>query len=939
MALQLDTNSLSNGTLKNGQSHSPCSNDSGFHSDQVPSENITAPTRVRGTTHKPTYVSVFASDPDPNTLFDRLDRRFSTSRPDCLSSPLRLPRTDEEKRSKSPVAAPVIPPMNIPCSAPARRTSVQVFNFPISSTLMDESPMNQHSRGASYDSTPSQRSQRSSTVIESVMSLPTDGASSLKYKDPPTVPFERSSEEQSHSREPSHDSVLSQDSDWSAEKVPTVEITSPVSATNEPVDSLPPGTDNEYFTLAELPPDPSKQAYSEHPSGYNDSDLKQEGEECPVLQKEAEISVLEYKSEHEIPTSRPPVEEADGVKDTENVDLFENNDSGMITSSSSPLPSPVSVIQNRSEQISSSLEIGVYGEMEKAKMTFTAHSTPTFSMKQSQSTQLSPSGSERFLAGTNDGSDMNTKNAVIESHNRTPLRAPTNTAESTSLYSSLPADGSHYAAAYASISDVPRRHQISVSSKAASVKPTSPSRPACMSGRQSVNKLIEKFSKLDDGSPVMPQPIPSRSAPSPSSSPRSLRRTFGWRPSSVHLSSSSFDSSFSTRSLSLSASLATPEKSFTGESSPFQTPEGTVTGHSDESEMKKQNLEDEPTSLAKVVIDDTPPPHSAAPLSEPCATVQRHDMSRPTHMSLDLTGDNEKISDKPSSFHSLPTTAQTAAVKRGGLDFSRYDDITEDDIIGRPVDLDDGEPNVILSSKEIPSAVPFFPRSKPTQEQLDECRDVLGPKCFADYDIFTVNLKRSAGSLSGSVGVILSTAASNDQYIAIHKVITGSIADKSDLLEKGDRVFFVQGRSTRNMTASEAREIMRSSAEVVTFVLGRPLAPLALSTPVELFSTVSIDPDTFKYSPQVEEVELTKGSLGVGLALDGGRRSVYGDRPIVVKRIFEGGSAAKSGKVKVGDQVLAIDGISMEGMTYLEATKTLRSRPEGPVKITIKSRL
>lgn len=33
---------------------------------------------------------------------------------------------------------------------------------------------------------------------------------------------------------------------------------------------------------------------------------------------------------------------------------------------------------------------------------------------------------------------------------------------------------------------------------------------------------------------------------------------------------------------------------------------------------------------------------------------------------------------------------------------------------------------------------------------------------------------------------------------------------------------------------------------------------------------------------------LTKGSLGVGLALDGGRGSVFGDRPIVIKRIFEG---------------------------------------------------
>ncbi|VDM42845.1 unnamed protein product [Toxocara canis] len=144
------------------------------------------------------------------------------------------------------------------------------------------------------------------------------------------------------------------------------------------------------------------------------------------------------------------------------------------------------------------------------------------------------------------------------------------------------------------------------------------------------------------------------------------------------------------------------------------------------------------------------------------------------------------------------------------------------------------------------------------------------------------------------------------------------------------------------MTTSEARALMKSPAPMVSLVLGRLHSSEAFtfsSAPLELFSTVSIDPDRFHYSPKAEEIVLTKGSLGVGLALDGGRGSVYGDRPIVVKRIFEGGSAAKSGRIKVGDQVIAIDDVSTKGMSYLEATKTLRSRPEGPVKISIYSRV
>uniref|UniRef100_F1L8S5 Pro-interleukin-16 n=1 Tax=Ascaris suum TaxID=6253 RepID=F1L8S5_ASCSU len=176
----------------------------------------------------------------------------------------------------------------------------------------------------------------------------------------------------------------------------------------------------------------------------------------------------------------------------------------------------------------------------------------------------------------------------------------------------------------------------------------------------------------------------------------------------------------------------------------------------------------------------------------------------------------------------------------------------------------------------------------------------------------------------------------------VQNVITGSIADHSDFIDRGDRVFFIQGRSTRMMSTSEARALIKSPAPVVSFVLGRCRSSDASTftpAPLELFSTVSIDPDRFHYSQKAEEVVLMKGNLGVGLALDGGRGSIYGDRPIVVKRIFEGGSAAKSGRIKVGDQIIAIDGVATNGLSYLEATKTLRSRPEGPVTITIYSRI
>merc|ERR1711893_254816 len=56
------------------------------------------------------------------------------------------------------------------------------------------------------------------------------------------------------------------------------------------------------------------------------------------------------------------------------------------------------------------------------------------------------------------------------------------------------------------------------------------------------------------------------------------------------------------------------------------------------------------------------------------------------------------------------------------------------------------------------------------------------------------------------------------------------------------------------------------------------------------------------------EVELIRGSKGYGITIAGGTLHQYhpGDNGIYVTRLTEGGPAAKSGKIAVGDRLLAI---------------------------------
>uniref|UniRef100_A0A8C0V083 Multiple PDZ domain crumbs cell polarity complex component n=1 Tax=Cyanistes caeruleus TaxID=156563 RepID=A0A8C0V083_CYACU len=88
--------------------------------------------------------------------------------------------------------------------------------------------------------------------------------------------------------------------------------------------------------------------------------------------------------------------------------------------------------------------------------------------------------------------------------------------------------------------------------------------------------------------------------------------------------------------------------------------------------------------------------------------------------------------------------------------------------------------------------------------------------------------------------------------------------------------------------------------------------------------------------PQYKTITLDRGPDGLGFSIVGGYGSPHGDLPIYVKTVFAKGAAAEDGRLKRGDQIIAVNGQSLEGVTHEEAVAILK-RTKGTVTLTVLS--
>jgi len=216
-------------------------------------------------------------------------------------------------------------------------------------------------------------------------------------------------------------------------------------------------------------------------------------------------------------------------------------------------------------------------------------------------------------------------------------------------------------------------------------------------------------------------------------------------------------------------------------------------------------------------------------------------------------------------------------------------------------------------------------RQTPAKVKMVVFRDEASVKEEDMFDVMEVELTKKPGK-----GLGLSIVGrKNGNGVFISDVVRGGTAEADGRLMKGDQILAVNGQDLKSATQEEAAAVLKTAMGKVTIKLGRLKAGSKRNSNIDRSSNLG---------PQLQTrtVILERGPDGLGFSIVGGHCSPHGDLPIYVKTVFEKGAAAHGGQLHRGDQIVAVNSVSLEGLTHQEAVAVLK-RAQGNVTLTIQS--
>ncbi|XP_017779557.1 PREDICTED: uncharacterized protein LOC108564876 isoform X2 [Nicrophorus vespilloides] len=201
----------------------------------------------------------------------------------------------------------------------------------------------------------------------------------------------------------------------------------------------------------------------------------------------------------------------------------------------------------------------------------------------------------------------------------------------------------------------------------------------------------------------------------------------------------------------------------------------------------------------------------------------------------------------------------------------------------------------------------------------------------------------------GSIGITLAGGVDYEtKEITVHKVRQGSPAHRDGRLSKGVRILSINGKTMKGLTHAESIAILKENVPEVVLVIYnmKEVATTPALTPSSRHSSMydllkiapKDSPIPASHSVKQEEIVVTlvKDAASLGFSMEGGKESLQGDVPLVIKKLFTGGTADKCGKLKVGDEIIDVNGINVTNMPRIDVWSLMKKLPDGDVILKVR---
>ncbi|XP_057363680.1 membrane-associated guanylate kinase, WW and PDZ domain-containing protein 1 isoform X4 [Manis pentadactyla] len=214
---------------------------------------------------------------------------------------------------------------------------------------------------------------------------------------------------------------------------------------------------------------------------------------------------------------------------------------------------------------------------------------------------------------------------------------------------------------------------------------------------------------------------------------------------------------------------------------------------------------------------------------------------------------------------------------------------------------------------------------------------------------YDVEIRR--GENEGFGFVIVSSVSRPEAGTTFGRIIEGSPADRCGKLKVGDRILAVNGCSITNKSHSDIVNLIKEAGNTVTLriIPGDESSNATLLTNAEKIATITTthtpsqqgaqesSRNTTKPKPESQfefkapqatqeqdfyTVELERGAKGFGFSLRGGREY---NMDLYVLRLAEDGPAERCGKMRIGDEILEINGETTKNMKHSRAIELIKN--------------